>query len=76
MVAMTENEVKVLKMNILGGMNEYILNLGDEDIWETWIALGVPDAATEDDLEFIATDEETWVEVCRLFGRLVSENQK
>lgn len=68
---MTNNELKTLRMNLVGGMNEYIRELGDEDIWFEWISVGVPDEATEDDLEWIAEDEQSFVDVCRVFGKLV-----
>ena len=44
------NEDLILRMNILGGMNSFVLALGDEDILEGWITYGVQDEATEDDL--------------------------
>ena len=55
---MRMTELTLLKMNLLGGMDSYIRELGDEGIWEVWIAYGVPDGATEDDLQFIAEDDE------------------
>lgn len=64
------NEMTTLKMNLLGGMNEYIKKMGDESIWMSWIML-VPDECTEDDLQFIAEDEELWADTCRLFDILV-----
>lgn len=67
------NETLLLKMNLLGGMNQYIIDMGDEDVWLTWIML-VPDQCTEDDLISIAEDDELWKEVCSLFGRLVEKN--
>lgn len=67
---MTKNEMTVLKMNILGGMNEYVKNLSDENAYMAWIDI-VPDECTEDDLLFIATDDELWADTCRLFGSLV-----
>lgn len=70
---MTKNELKTLKMNILGGMNEYILNLNDEDAIEPWLMCGVPDGATEDDLEYIAEDYEEWVDIVNLFARIVKK---
>ncbi len=60
----------VLKMNILGGMNEFILREGDEDVYAKWIEV-VPDCCTEEDLEFIANDKAIWVEVCELFTELI-----
>ena len=68
---MNNYEMLILKQNILSGMDSYIRELGDEDIWEVWIANGVPDGATEDDLQFIAEDDELWRDTCNLFGRLI-----
>ena len=68
-------ELTLLKMNLLGGMDSYIRELGDEDIWEVWIANGVPDGATEDDLRFIAEDDELWRDTCNLFGQLIKREQ-
>lgn len=65
-------EMTILKMNILGGMNEYIKNLNDENAYMTWIYV-VPDECDEEDLRTIAEDSELWVETCRLFGRLVEQ---
>ena len=48
---MTDNEIRVLKANILGGMDIYIREgLGDDSITEWWNTYGVPDGATEEDL--------------------------
>ena len=58
-----------LRMNILGGMNELIKEIGDERIWERWIET-MPDEVTEDDLEFIAKDKELWALVAREFSSL------
>jgi len=69
---MSKNEELVLKMNILGGMNTYIREVvGDEDLIDEWNMYGVPDEASEDDLEFIATREEEWKRICVKFGQLV-----
>ena len=68
---MNNYEMSKLKQNILGGIDSYIRELGDEDIWEVWIANGVPDGATEDDLQFIAEDDELWRDTCNLFGQLL-----
>ena len=61
----------VLRMNILGGMNEFVADIGDEDILENWITFGVPDAATEDDLREIAEDDECFADVCECFAKIV-----
>ena len=63
----------VLKMNILGGMNELVAELGDEEVLENWITFGVPDAATEDDLQAIAEDDECFTDVCEYFVKLLKK---
>ena len=64
------DEMLMLKMNLLGGMNAYIRDLGDEEIWNLWITI-MPDEVTEDGLEYIANDEELWTDACVLFGEIV-----
>ena len=73
---MTKAEMKILRMNILGGMHQYIIEMGDEDIYTAWTMGGVPDEPTEDDLEYIATDNEEWRWCCELFGKLVEKYDK
>ena len=73
---MTENEIKVLKMNLLGGMDQYIRNcISDEEVHESWLALGVPDGATENDLAELADDLEDFSAIVNLFGNLVWEER-
>ena len=69
---MTENEKKVLKMNLLGGMYDYMMNVvQDEDLQEEWLFLGVPDGADEEDLKEIAEDAQEFARIVLLFGLLV-----
>ena len=65
---------KEQRIELLKGMNQYIIDLGDEEVYEAWFSLGVPDEAT--DYEFIAGDIEEWVYVCQLFGRLIGEYEE
>ena len=51
-------ELTLLKMNLLDNINSYIHKLNNENIQKIWIANGIPDRATEDDLQFIAEDDE------------------
>lgn len=68
---MTRNEMIVLKMNILGGMNDYVLDvIGDEELTNMWLMCGVPDGATEDDLRELAEDEELWLDCINTFKRV------
>ncbi len=74
---MTENEIKVLKMNLLGGMHSYMMHVvQDEDLQDEWLAMGVPDEPSEEDLESIAEDPQEFAEVAHLFGKLVWNDNK
>lgn len=68
---MTNTELITLRMNILGGMNAYLLDqIKDENMLiNDWFAVGVPDCATEDDLRTIAEDEELWFDAINSFAR-------
>ena len=61
----------VLKANILGGLNSYILGLGDEEILEPWLMCGVPDGCTEEELMEIAEDEEEFRRIAKEFAKLI-----
>lgn len=67
---MTRYELEVLRMNLVGGMNEYVKCMNDENAYMSWIML-VPDEATEEDLQDIAEDDEMFQETVDLFNRLV-----
>lgn len=69
---MTRNEFEVLRMNLVGGMNEYVKCMNDENAYMSWIMI-VPDEATEEDLQDIAEDDEMFQEVVELFNRLVKK---
>lgn len=69
------SEITMLRANIMGGMNEYIKELGDEVIYMKWICI-FPDGATEEDLIEIAEDEGIWLEVVKCFARCLEIAQK
>ena len=62
------------KIEFLKDMHNYILDMGDEDIYDVWIEEGVPDEPNEEIFEFIASNDDDWREVCELFGKLVEED--
>ena len=64
---------KEQRIQLLKQMNQYIIDLGDEEVYGAWISLGVPDEATEEDYESIAEERELWVYVCKLFGQLIKD---
>ena len=60
-----------IRKGLLVQMHEYIsFHIADEDAYERWISI-VPDEPTEEDLEFIADDDELWTMACTTFGKLV-----
>ncbi len=61
------------RLKLLHGMNDYILQLGDETLWGAWFLTGIPNCPTEEDFEFFALDDDEWVYICRLFARLTIE---
>ena len=65
------NEIKQLRMNIMGGMNAYVLDLGDEDILDFWFRNGLPDEVTEEMLAEYAEDDEIWLAVVQAFASVV-----
>ena len=70
------DEMKILRANIIGGMNEYIKAQGDDDLWDVWIRV-FPDECSEEELMEMAEDDIIWLEVienfaycCRLVGAI------
>lgn len=69
------NEVKMLRANLLGGMDSYIKNVvGDEEIWGAWIELGVPDECDEETLMEIADDEPEFIRITEVFSSLIRDD--
>lgn len=60
-----------MRKNLLKQMHNYVIEIGDEELYMDWITLGVPDEPSEDDFDFIAESDEEWVYICKLFGKLV-----
>ena len=61
------NEMKMLRANIMGGMNEYIKELGDDDLWELWIEV-FPDECSEEELMEMAESYDIWTDVISRFA--------
>jgi len=62
-----DNEDILLKANIMGGMNEYVKKIGDDDIYDMWIQV-FPDECDEDELMEMAEDDEIWKSVVNRFA--------
>ena len=59
------------RMNLLQQMHNFILSIGDEEIYEEWVTFCVPDEPSEDDYEFIANDEILWNEITEKFIQII-----
>lgn len=65
--------IQKTRVELLKGMNTYMLQLGNETLLGAWFLTGIPDCPDEEDFEFFATDDNEWNYICRLFGRLTIE---
>ena len=66
------NEIKQLRMNIMGGMNAYVLEtIEDEDILNYWWTYGLPDKVTEEMLIDYAEDDNIWLDVVHAFAKVL-----
>lgn len=65
------NPIIESKMNMLKLMDKMINEIGDEELFDSWLMLGVPDGADDDDYEYMARSEEGYKDVCELFVRLL-----
>ncbi len=62
------------RIELLKGMHNYIIDMGDDFVYDIWIRDGVPDEPDDEIFEFIASNDGEWREVCELFGELVEED--
>ena len=70
-MTITKEEMRKTRLNLVHQMHDYIMNLGDEDIYEIWIRDCIPDCPCEEDFEYFADDATAFREMCIIFGRLV-----
>ena len=62
------------RIELLKGMHNYIIDMGDDFVYDIWIRDGVPDEPDDEIFEFIASDDDEWREICELFGKLAEED--
>ena len=70
---MTRKELVELRIKFLWDFHNYIIELGDEDIYLAWIEEGVPDEPDDDIMKWIAEDDEQWIDTVKTFSRLTAE---
>lgn len=69
-MTVVSKEMVAIREKLLKDMHQYIIEIGDEDIYSEWITLAVPDEPTEEDFQSIAENDKAWIEACGLFGVL------
>lgn len=57
----------------LKAMHSLMQNANDEEIYMSWITLGVPDEPIEEDFESIAEDDEYYNDCFDLFTGLIAD---
>lgn len=63
------NEIKTLRMNIMGGMHAHVLaTIENEDVLDFWFTYGLPKNVTEDMLKMYAENEDLWLEAVHAFA--------
>lgn len=64
-----QTDITKYRIEFLKQFDYYIRNtIGDEDITEEWLMLGLPDGYSEIDLEEIALDDELWLDCVNCFA--------
>lgn len=69
------SEMIKTRMNLLQQMHNFILSIGDEEIYEEWVTSCVPDEPSEDDYEFIASNETLWNEITEKFIQIIKHTK-
>lgn len=63
------SEIEV-RLQIVKKMDEVVRNFNDEELIMTWLMVGCPDASTEEDYLWFAEDEQEYLDLVKLFGKL------
>lgn len=59
------------RIAVLKAMDNAVRNMNDEVVFDTWLMCGVPDDAREEDYEGIASNHEDYIDIARLFAKIV-----
>jgi len=72
-MTITKEEMYETRFNLAHQMHDYIMNLGDEEAYETWITYAIPDEPDEEDFEYYAENKLQFKSLCLIFGDLVAK---
>lgn len=69
-MTVTKEEMRDIRLQLVHQMHKYIMDTGDEEIYEVWMRDAIPDEPCEEDFEYFADDTTEFKELCEIFGRL------
>ena len=62
------------RINQLKAMHSMMCEANDENIYMSWISVGVPDCPSDEDFEFIAMSDEQYNECFDVFVKLIAKS--
>ena len=68
-----KNDVVMRRAVVLKAMDNAIRGMNDEFAIETWLMVGVPDEASDEDYMSIAEDHEEYTDIVKVFARIVTK---
>lgn len=66
-------DIQKSRVKILEGMHNYIIDLGDEEVYDWWLVGPVPDEPSDEDFETIATNDDLWLRTIKWFYLTVKD---
>lgn len=60
----------IARAEMLKSLHEIMMNMNNENAYDEWIVLGVPDGATEEDFVEMSEDRNEWIELINLFATI------
>lgn len=67
-----KNNAVQRRIAVLKAMDDAVRGMNDENAIDTWLMVGVPDEASDEDYQSIAEDHEEYVDIVKVFARIVS----
>lgn len=61
---------------LLKQMHQYVIGIGDEDLYWYWITEAVPDEPDDNIYKFIATHDAQWLDCCETFHKIYEADKE
>lgn len=71
MMYVTKEEMNKTRLDLIRQMHNYIINIGDKEIYKIWTLNYIPEKVCEENLKCLANNPEKFKLICRAFGSLV-----